>query len=168
MRKTLLYNADLVRNTALSGNIDTDKYAFCIRDAQESVLEEALGESLYDHIESLFNSDTPFPAGDYKILYDKYIRPYLIRQAAVEYLLISSFDVGNNGNSTRQPEGQTATDDAGELRIINTYKHKAKMYRERLEAYLCKYGSTLPEYKYNSNNIVNPTKETGGVGDWYF
>lgn len=167
MRKIFLKDADLIRNTAIGGSVDTDKYKFCVRDAQETGLMETLGEELYDKIDSLYTANAEFPAGDYKILFDKYIIPYLIRQAAVEYLTISSFDIGNNGNSTRQPEGQIAASENNEYRIINTYKHKANMYRERMEKYL-REKANLPEYKYSSNNIVNPTTQKGGVGDWYF
>lgn len=167
MRKILLRDADLVKNTAIGGNVDTDRYKHCIRDAQVSVLEEALGEDLYNVINNLFTPTAEFPAGVYKILYDDYINPYLIRAAAVEYLIISSFDIGNNGNVIRQPDGTIATTEDQVARIINAYRHKARMYRERLERYLRKNKTTIPEYKYNPDNIVNPTTEKGGTG-WYF
>ena len=44
--------AEMTYSTILSGNTDTDKYLFCIADAQISVIEPLLGSILYDKIKA--------------------------------------------------------------------------------------------------------------------
>ena len=46
---------DLVRNTFLSGNVDTDKFIQFIKIAQEIHVQNYLGSKLYDKILSLIH-----------------------------------------------------------------------------------------------------------------
>ena len=51
MAKALfIKKADLVKNTAISGNVDTDKFIQFIRLAQEIHIQNYLGTDLYDKI----------------------------------------------------------------------------------------------------------------------
>ena len=91
----LLKENELTKNTLLGGNIDIDLYIPCIADAQRTRLEEILGETLYDKICDDFDNDDL--TGDYLTLYEDYIKPFLIKASAVEYLLIGAYKVNNNG-----------------------------------------------------------------------
>ena len=82
----LLKDNEITDNTPLGGNIDVDKLRQCILDAQATRLEELLGEDLYLKIETDFQAETLID--DYLTLYNEYIKPFLIRQSAVEYLKI--------------------------------------------------------------------------------
>lgn len=158
----LLTDADLVGNTPLGGNIDVDKYRLCINDAQVSKLEEILGETLYEKIKTEFSAVPKTLAGDYLILYTKYIKPFLIHQSAVEYLLIGSYQIANGGIYKHAPANSSPVE-VGEVNfLVKNQRVKAEMYQARMERYLAIMN--FPEWAYNSENNVNPTptKYSGG------
>jgi hypothetical protein len=157
----LLKDNDLTKNTVLGGNIDVDKLRQCVLDAQVTRLEELLGETLYNKIETDFEAETL--TGVYETLYTDYIKPFLIRQSAVEYLNIGAFTVANNGIFQPQPNNAIAITDKNLSNLINGMRIKADMFAERMRKYLCK--NTIPEYASSSDNIVNPSRPS--TGGWY-
>lgn len=158
----LLSDNEITESTVLGGNIDVDKYRFCIIDAQNSRLEETLGEVLLQKIKDDFVGG--FLTGNYQILYEKYIVPFLIHQSALEYILIGAYMVNNGGIYKHTPQnGQPAEKTEVDF-IVNNQRNKSDMYLIRLEKWLCK--NKLPEYKCDPENIVNPKKQS--VGTWYF
>ena len=86
---------DLVKNTALSGNVDTDKFIQFIKLAQEIHVRNYLGTDLYDKISSDIIADTL--TGDYLNLVNDYIQPMLIHFAMSEYLPFAAYSVANGG-----------------------------------------------------------------------
>ena len=163
MEIILLSDNDLVKNTPLGGNIDVDKYVFCIQEAQLSKLIEILGEDLYEKIKTDFNTNTL--SGLYLTLYNR-IKPFLIRQSAVEYLQIGAYTVGNGGIYKHTPDNGSPLDKSDIDVLVNNEKNKADKYQKRLQDWLCKFGSGIPEYKCEADNIVNP--KNGKIGGWYF
>ena len=150
----LLTEQDISKNTPLGGNIDQEKLRQCILDAQATRLEELLGETLYEKIETDYEANEL--EGDYEILYTEYIKPFLIRQSAYEYLKIGAFNIANNGISVPVPQNASAISDVQLSNLIKDMKIKADMYAERMYKWLCK--NDLPEYAINSDNIINPEK----------
>lgn len=157
----LLRDNVLTENTPLGGNIDVDKLRQCTLDAQATRLEELLGETLYQKIENDFEDDTL--TGEYETLYNDYIVPFLIRQSAVEYLKIGAFSIGNNGISLPTPANTTAISEVMLSNLINDMRIKADMFADRMYKWLCKHN--LPEYNFDSDNIVNPNKPS--ISNWH-
>lgn len=157
----LLKDNEITENTLLGGNIDVDKLRQCILDAQMTRLEELLGETLYEKIESDFDSDDL--TGDYLILYNNYINPFLIRQSALEYLKIGAFTVGNNGISLPTPSNTSAITEKLLSNMINDMRIKADMFADRMYKWLCKHN--LPEWVCSSDNIVNPQRPS--ISNWH-
>ena len=157
----LLTDNELSKNTLLSGNIDKDKLRQCILDAQSERLEVLLGEKLYEKICADYDADTL--EDEYLILYTDYIKPFLIRQSALEYLKIGAFSVSNNG--IFQPTSQNAQpiSDAQLQVLKDEMSIKANAYADRMHRWLKK--NNLPEYECDSENIINPTKPS--VMPWY-
>lgn len=157
----LLTDNELSKNTLLSGNIDKDKLRQCILDAQSERLEVLLGEKLYEKICTDYDADTLID--EYLILYSDYIKPFLIRQSALEYLKIGAFSVSNNG--IFQPTSQNAQPISDtQLQVLkDEMSIKANAYADRMHRWLKK--SNLPEYECDSENIINPTKPS--VMPWY-
>ena len=157
----LLTDNELSKNTLLSGNIDKDKLRQCILDAQAERLEVLLGEKLYEKICADYEADT---LGDeYLTLYTEYIKPFLIRQSALEYLKIGAFSVSNNG--IFQPTSQNAQpiSDAQLQVLKDEMSIKANAYADRMHRWLKQ--NNLPEFECDSENIINPTKPS--VMPWY-
>ena len=138
----LLTDNELSKNTLLSGNIDKDKLRQCILDAQSERLEVLLGEKLYEKICADYDADTL--EDEYLTLYTEYIKPFLIRQSALEYLKIGAFSVSNNG--IFQPTSQNAQpiSDAQLQVLKDEMSIKANAYADRMHRWLKK--SNLPEY----------------------
>ena len=157
----LLTDNELSKNTLLSGNIDKDKLRQCILDAQSERLEVLLGEKLYEKICADYDADTL--EDEYLILYNEYIKPFLIRQSALEYLKIGAFSVSNNG--IFQPTSQNAQpiSDAQLQVLKDEMSIKANAYADRMHRWLKQ--KNLPEYECDSENIINPTKPS--VMPWY-
>ena len=157
----LLTDNELSKNTLLSGNIDKDKLRQCILDAQTERLEVLLGEKLYEKICADYDADNL--EDEYLTLYTDYIKPFLIRQSAFEYLKIGAFSVSNNG--IFQPTSQNAQpiSDAQLQVLKDEMSIKANAYADRMHRWLKK--SNLPEYECDSENIINPTKPS--VMPWY-
>lgn len=159
----LLKENELTKNTLLGGNIDIDLYIPCIADAQRTRLEEILGETLYDKICDDFDNDDL--VDDYLILYEDYIKPFLIAASAVEYLLIGAYKVNNNGIFKSQPDNSVAIDKTEVDYLVNNMRLKSEMYQDRMLRWLNKFN--LPEYVSNSNNIVNPLRSRLICGKWW-
>jgi len=157
----LLTDNELSKNTWLSGNIDKDKLRQCILDAQTERLEVLLGEKLYEKICSDYDADNL--EDEYLTLYTYYIKPFLIRQSALEYLKIGAFSVSNNG--IFQPTSQNAQpiSDAQLQVLKDEMSIKANAYADRMHRWLKQ--NNLPEYECDSENIINPTKPS--IMPWY-
>lgn len=157
----LLTDNELSKNTLLSGNIDKDKLRQCILDAQAERLEVLLGEKLYEKICADYDADTL--VDEYLTLYTDYIKPFLIRQSALEYLKIGAFSVSNNG--IFQPTSQNAQpiSDAQLQVLKDEMSIKANAYADRMHRWLKQ--NNLPEYECDSENIINPTEPS--IMPWY-
>ena len=157
----LLTDNELSKNTWLSGNIDKDKLRQCILDAQAERLEVLLGKKLYDKICADYKTNTL--KNKYLTLYTDYIKPFLIRQSALEYLKIGAFSVSNNG--IFQPTSQNAQpiSDAQLSVLKDEMSIKANAYADRMFRWLKQ--NNLPEYERDSENIIKPNKP--GVMPWY-
>jgi len=163
MEYLLLKDNEIAHSSILGGNVDVDKYKYCISDAQISSLEEILGEDLYEKIKTDVEDDTI--TGLYLILYEKYITPFLIHRSAMEYLKDGAYMVNNGGIYKHTPQNGTAIDKLEVDLLVSNQRYKADIYQQRMEKWLCK--NKLTEYIYNSENIVNPKKDEGNSG-WYF
>ena len=86
---------DLVRNSILDGNVDTDKFIQFIKIAQEIHVKNYLGSKLYDKISADIIAGTL--AGDYLSLVNTYVQPMLIHFAMVDYLPFAAYSIKNGG-----------------------------------------------------------------------
>jgi len=159
----LLKENELTKNTFLGGNIDTDLYVNCIADAQRSKIEEVLGETLYNKICTDFENDGL--TGLYLTLYENYIKPFLIRQSAAEYLLVGAYKVNNNGIFKTNVENSQPLDKEEIDYLVKNQRLKAEMYQGRLERWLAL--NPLPEYTSQQNQIVPPVMKNVIFNRWY-
>jgi len=152
-----LTDNEIVEQTNLGGNIDVERLRQCLIDAQVTRLNELLGDSLYNEIETNL-SDLQEPL---LTLYNEYIKPFLARQTALEYLKIGAFNVANNGIFVNSPaNGEPITERMLSLAIAQM-RTKADMFAERMSKYMKKNNL----YNCSSDDIVKQIKPS--LGGWY-
>ena len=79
----LITRDDVVKFTAMNGNVDTDNFIQWVKVAQDIHIQNYLGTKLLDKIKTDIINDTL--SGNYLSLVTTYIKPMLIHWAMVEY-----------------------------------------------------------------------------------
>ena len=154
---------DLVKNTALSGNVDTDKFIHFIKLAQEIHVRNYLGSDLYDKISNdiIANSLT----GDYLSLVNDYIQDMLIHYAMAEYLPFAAYTVSNGGVHKHNSENSQTASKSEIDQLIAKERDYADYYTNRFLEYMSyNAASKFPEYYSNTNEEIYPDKEVGFNG----
>ena len=95
-------------NTILSGNIDIDKFLFCIANVQLTTIEPLLGTELYDKIVAEKTAGTL--AGDYLTLFNDFIKPITKHERVAQFIEIASYIVDNGGIYKHSAEGKEVVD----------------------------------------------------------
>ena len=93
---------DLVKNTILDGNVDTDKFIQFIKIAQQIDIRNYLGSDLYNKISADIVAGNL--ADPYLALLNDYIQPMLIHYAMVQYLPFVAYQIKSGGISKHQSE----------------------------------------------------------------
>lgn len=146
---------DLIKNTALSGSIDTDKFIQFIKIAQEIHIQNYLGTDLYNKISADILSSSL--SGDYLDLVNDYVQPALIHYAMVEYLPFAAYTIANGGVFKHGSENSSIAEKEEVDSLIAKERDYAEYYTQRLIDYLSFNGpSKFPEYYSNNNEDINP------------
>tara|TARA_R100001460_G_scaffold65204_3_gene105522 strand:- start:459 stop:959 length:501 start_codon:yes stop_codon:yes gene_type:complete len=149
---------DLVRNTFLSGNVDTDKFIQFIKIAQEVHIQQYLGTKLFDKISADIIAGSL--SGTYQTLVNEYVQPMLIHYAMTEYLPFSAFTASNGGLFKKTSEnGETATRDDISF-LIEKERNLAEYYTRRFIDFMAFNQSSYPEYTSNTNDDIHPLKDS--------
>ena len=148
---------DLVRSTALGGNVDTDKFIQWIKVAQEIHIQNYLGTDLYNKISSDIIASTL--TGNYLSLVNTYIQPMLIHFAMMEYLPFAAYTIANGGVFKHNSENSTSVE-KGEVDFLVEKERKiAEYYTQRFVDYMSFNQDLFPEYNSNTNNDIYPDKD---------
>ena len=153
--------SEITKTTVLGGNVDIDKYQFCIVNAQISVIEPLLGTELYDYI--ITNIETL--SGDYLTLFTEFVRPIVKNEALAEYIEISSYTLDNGGLFKHSPEGAEVVDKEEAQYLAGKYHALAQMYVQRFNKWICNH--TITEYK-TYQDEVNASKNIKLTGGLFF
>lgn len=155
---------DITKNTPIGGNVDADKYIYCLKDAQITVIEPLLGTKLYNKISSEFELGTL--AGDYLKLVNDYIKPILIHSAAAEYIVIAAYNISNGGITKHLPSNSEAVTKSEVDYLAEKQKSKAQVYIERADRFLC--DKAFPEYSTQDEDYDVKKREINYTGGWRF
>lgn len=153
---------EITSTTIMGGNVDADKYKFCIADVQLTVIEPMLGTELYDKIAAEAEADTL--AGDYLTLYNEYVKPITKHMAMSEYLEIAPYMVANGGVFKSSPENFEVVDIEEVKTLSKRWAGYAQAMVLRFEKWICK--NPLTEYK-TCQDDVNASKKLSLAGGWY-
>ncbi len=157
----LVTRKDIVKFTAMSGNVDTDKFIQYIKIAQDKHIENYLGSDLIDKIKQHIIDDDL--AGDYLTLVNEWVKPCLIHWAMVEYLPFAAYSIANKGVFKHSSENaENASRDEVDY-LLEKERNTAQYYTDRLIDHLSfNAGLKYPEYYTNNNEDVNPDKDLFG------
>jgi hypothetical protein len=146
---------DLVRNTAIGGNVDTDKFIQFIKIAQEIHIQNYTGTKLYDKISDDIIANTL--TNPYLALVNDYLQPMLIHFAMVEYLPFAAYTVGNGGVFKHNSENSTTADKLEVDYLVGKARDlRSIILTASLSSYMSYNQATFPEYYLNSNADVYP------------
>jgi hypothetical protein len=148
---------DLVKNTIVDGNVDTDKFIQFIKIAQEIHIQNYLGSKLYDKITNDIINGTL--AGDYLELVNDYLQPMLIHFAMVEYLPFCAYQIKNGGIFKHNSENaETVSKNEVDL-LVQKERDFSEYYTRRFVDYMCFQSKKFPEYNDNVNDDIRPDKD---------
>lgn len=145
---------DLVRQTALGGNVDTDKFIQFIKIAQEIHIQNYTGTKLYNKISDDIIAGTL--ANPYLALVTDYLQPMLIHYAMVEYLPFAAYTIANGGVYKHTSENSTSVEKNEVDFLVEKERNIAQYYTDRFITYMSYNQATFPEYYLNNNADVFP------------
>ena len=148
---------DLVKNSILDGNVDTDKFIQFVKIAQEVHVRNYTGSKLYDKIQADIIGNTL--TGNYKTLVDTFIAPMLIHFAMVDYLPFASYRLKNGGLSKPTSENSESVTKEEVDYLVQKHRNIAEYYTTRFIDYMSFNQSLFPEYNTNTNDDIHPDKD---------
>ena len=160
----LITRTDLVRLTALGGNVDTDKFIQFIKIAQDIHIQGYLGTRLFDRIKDDIENDTL--ANPYLTLLEKYIKPMLIHWAMVEYLPFAAYNIANKGVYKHTAENSESVEKTEVDYLVEKERDIAQHYTQRFLDHMCNNSADYPEYNTTSGEDMYPNKNNFFKG-WY-
>jgi hypothetical protein len=160
----LISRNDIVKFTALNGNIDTDSFIQWIKVAQDIHIQNYTGTNLLDKIKTDIINNTL--AGNYLTLTNIYLKPMLIHWAMVEYLPFSAYTIANKGVFKHTSENATSVEKNEVDFLVEKERMIAQNYTERFITYINFNNSLFPEYSTNSNADMFPSTQNNFTG-WY-
>jgi len=145
----LITPQEMTDTTILGGNVDLDKYRFCIFDTQLRVIEKLLGSELYEKIVADFEADNL--SGLYLELFSDYVKPILKFSAVANYLEIASYMVDNGGIFKHSPEAKEIPSVSEITGLTQKYNSLADMFIIRMNKWLC--NNHIIEYKHYQDKV---------------
>ena len=155
---------DIVRFTAMNGNVDVDKYLQFVKIAQDLHIQGYLGTKLYQKLKDEITAGTL--VNPYLSLLDTYIKPMVIHFSMIEYLPFASYVIGNKGVYKYTSENGEIVGKEEVDQLIEKERDIADHYVQRFLDHICYNQSTYPEYYENSNGDIYPTTKNNFNG-WY-
>jgi|TARA_B100000073_G_scaffold347640_1_gene362653 hypothetical protein len=158
----LISRKDIVKFTAMNGNVDTDKFIQFVKIAQDIHIQNYLGTDLLDKIEADIIASSL--TGNYLSLVTDYVKPMLIHWAMVEYLPFAAYTVANKGVYKHTSENASNVEKEEVDFLIEKERDLAQYYTDRFISYMSFNNSDFPEYNSSSNEDVYPDKDASFEG----
>ena len=160
----LISRNDIVKYTALNGNLDVDKFIQFIYIAQQIHVLNYLGTDLLEKVKSDIAGSSL--TGNYQTLVETYVKPLLVHFSLVEYLPFSGVTISNNGIYKHNSENSSIIDQDELEKLIAAERKIAEHYASRCVDYLCNNSSLFPEYTSNTGSDFSPSSDVNNT-NWY-
>jgi len=155
---------DIVKYTALNGNVDTDKFIQFIKIAQDIHIQNYLGTKLFQKLQADIIAGTL--AGNYLNLVVSFVKPMLIHWGMVEYLPFAAYTIANKGVYKHSSENSENVDKNEVDYLLEKERSIAQNYTQRFIDYMSFNQQLFPEYRSNKNNDIFPDSMNNYTG-WY-
>jgi hypothetical protein len=150
--------SDLIKNSIIDGNVDTDLFIQFIKLAQQIHVRNYLGTDLYNKISTDISGGNL--TGNYLSLVNDYVQPMLIWYAQVEYIPYAAYQIKNGGIFKHSSENaETVSKDEVDY-LVEKARNSAEYYTRRFIDYMSFNNSLFPEYNSNSNEDIYPDKDS--------
>jgi len=149
---------DLVKNSIIDGNVDTDKFIQFILIAQQIDIQNLLGTDLYNKISADIVAGSL--SGNYLSLTNTYIQPTLIWFAQMNYIPFAAYQIKNGGVFKHSSETAQNVDKNEVDYLVAKAREYANYYSTRLVDYLSFNDNLFPEYNSNTNEDIDPDTDT--------
>ena len=158
----LISRKDIVKFTAMNGNVDTDKFIQFIKIAQDIHIQNYLGSDLLNKIEADIIASTL--TGSYLSLVSDYVKPMLIHWAMVEYLPFAAYTVANGGVYKHISESSESVSKDEVDYLTNKYRDIAQFYTNNFTNFMVYNQDTYPEYNANTEDDFYPDQSGADFG----
>ena len=149
---------DLVRNSILDGNVDTDKFVFFIQTAQEIHIQNYLGTKMYNALINAILAGIDLPENArWKTLLDEYVVSMHIWFTQVDYIPFASYQIRNGGMFKHRSENADTVSKEEVDYLVEKARTNAEWYSRRFIDYMCFNQSKFPEYTTNTNDDIYPS-----------
>ena len=168
MAKALLITRDdIVKKTALNGNVDVDLFIQFVNIAQDTHIQNYLGTDLLVKIQTLISAGTLDDLANtiYRNLLLDYVKDMLIHWAMVEYLPFASYTIANKGIYKHGAENSETVSKNEIDFLIEKQRTIAQHYTRRFIDFMCFNSAQFPEYNSNSNGDMYPSRDSD-FGGW--
>ena len=149
---------DLVKNSILDGNVDTDKFIQFIKVAQQIDIQNLLGTDLYNKISADIIAGNL--SGNYLTLVNTYVQPTLIWFAQMNYIPFAAYQIKNGGVFKHSSETAQNVDKNEVDYLVSKAREYANYYSTRLVDYLSFHNDLFPEYNSNTDEDISPDTDT--------
>jgi hypothetical protein len=153
---------EIIKFTALNGNIDTDSFIQWVKIAQDIHIQNYLGTKLFNKINDDIVAGTL--AGNYLSLTNVYVKPMLIHWSMVEFLPFAAYTIANKGVYKHNSENSDTVSKEEVDFLVEKERSIAENYTRRFIDYMSFNNSLFPEYNTNSNADVYPDKQSDFAG----
>lgn len=155
MKKVLLISEETLKKyTLINDNIDGMYILPAIQSAQDIDLDTIIGPVLNKKLQSLVANNDILEAkyGDYKLLLDEYITPYLCWQVMTSIQIALDYKFTNSGMIDNYDERKNRLDYTKSKALSDQYQKYANSYALKLKDYLCSNSGKYPEYHQTENH----------------
>jgi len=148
---------DLVKNSIIDGNTDTDLFIQFIKVAQQIEIRNYLGTKLYDKIGADIAGSGL--TGNYETLVNEYVQPMLIWYAQAEYYPYAAYKIKAGGVFKGSSENSETVSKSEVDYLVNKARNTAEYYTQRFLDYINNNSNLFPEYNQNTGGDVYPDSD---------
>tara|TARA_R110000851_G_scaffold156800_1_gene299345 strand:+ start:669 stop:1175 length:507 start_codon:yes stop_codon:yes gene_type:complete len=150
---------DLIRNSIMDGNVDTDKFIQFIKIAQEIDVQQIMGTKMYDGLSTAIPNIDLAANARWKTVLDDYIVPMLIWYAQSNYMPFAAYQIKNGGVFKHTSENAQSVDKNEIDFLVEKARTNAEWYSRRFIDFMSFNQTTYPEYTTNINDDIYPSND---------